>query len=86
MVAASPDAVVIVAPAENELVPEGANQIASAESPVPVMVTVAPPFTEIEVANAVFWEVGGTVSTVQVEEEVAAPSACQLPAASAPIT
>ena len=59
-----------------EVVPEGANQIASVASPVPVIDTEAPPFAEIEVVNTVFCEAGASVSTVIVNE----PLSDQLPA------
>ncbi len=58
-----PLAVVIVAPAVNVLVPDGANQTLLLAFSEETMVTSAPPVLEIEDANTVSWLLGAVLST-----------------------
>lgn len=60
---AVPLAVVIVAPAENDEVPFGANHVAPPDSPPLTIVTVAPHCLSTLVANEVSCVVGANVST-----------------------
>ena len=71
---AVPPAVVMVAPALNDVVPVGANQIALDASPELTTVTLAPPSTASADANTVFWFVGAALSTVNPLELTAVPS------------
>ena len=65
MEVAVPPAVVLVAPAVNDVVPEGANHMALVASPEETTVTAAPPTAEAEAAKTVFWFVGATVSILK---------------------
>ena len=70
MEVAVPPAVVIVAPAEKEVVPEGANQTLLEAVPEETIVTVAPPILVTEAAKTVSWLVGAVRSKFTADASV----------------